>query len=116
MQVRGYADRGGDDEDVLDDVLTFEGRYEESRPGSSGNDEKRHDSGDHMQEEEWDHHALGSTDEEEDTDETFEETKQHHECRERHERDSVLKKRFHQRAGRRKIDDFEDAEPEEYSE
>lgn len=73
----GDPDRGRDDNEVFDDVLTFKGRDEQAGPHPLFEQEEWHKSRDHVEEKQRDHHSLGAFDQKQDTDQAFEQAKQY---------------------------------------
>jgi hypothetical protein len=119
VNMSGDADGGGDDHNVFDDILSLKGRNEESRPGSLGDEEEWHQSGDKVDEEEGDSDSFYSAYEEEYTDQTLEDTEEDHESSESHiYGHGNVEELFDEWGSRRKSspDNLEESEPEEYEE
>ena len=68
MQMRRNTYTCSDNQNILDDVLTFESWYEEVRPSNCWQKKEWHDGRDHVNEQERNHPALCSRKEKEDTD------------------------------------------------
>lgn len=86
MQMRRYSHSCSDDNEVLDDVLTFECGYEKALPCFLREKDKWSKRGNHMEEQQWYNDALETFDQKEYADETFKHAKTNQKNIKRHKR------------------------------
>lgn len=107
------AECEGDDDEVLYDVLPFEGRCEETLPGNTREEDEWHECRHHMESKESDSESRQSRNKKSDTYDHLIDSEQHDERIECHEWQRPLEETTNERICRTRADELQYAKPEE---
>lgn len=113
MEVCGDAERGGNDNNIFDDVLAFERGYGKVLPRDGLQEKKRHKGGYHVRQEKRDCHALEAGNEEREANGHLPYAEENKEVLIRDEGERLGEQRVHENIGRTHEEHFQDAEPKE---
>lgn len=90
--MSGNTDRCSDNEDIFDDVLTLESWDHDPCPSLARQKYQRPQCSDQVNQKKWDHYPLRSSDQEQNANQTFIQTKKDDEGRKFHDRHRLVEK------------------------